>query len=177
MRRRDFISIVGSAAAWPLATRAQQPAMPVIGYLNSGSPDSDGPRLTGLRHGLNEAGYLEGRNLVIEYRWAGNQFDRLPALAVELVQIRVAVIVSLAFLRLSRPRLQPPPSQSCSASASIRFRSDLLQVSIGREATSRASTNSMASWGRRRSRCCTSWYPEPRRSAFWRTRTIRLFMS
>ena len=68
--------------------------MPVIGYLNSGSPDSDGPRLTGLRHGLNEAGYLEGRNLVVEYRWAGNQFDRLPALAVELVQIRVAVIVS-----------------------------------------------------------------------------------
>ena len=68
--------------------------MPVIGYLNSGSPDSDGPRLTGLRHGLNEAGYLEGRNLVVEYRWAGNQFDRLPALAVELVKIRVAVIVS-----------------------------------------------------------------------------------
>ena len=94
MRRRDFISIVGSAAAWPLATSAQQPAMPVIGYLNSGSPDSDGPRLTGLRHGLNEAGYLEGRNLLVEYRWAGNQFDRLPALAVELVQIRVAVIVS-----------------------------------------------------------------------------------
>ena len=96
MKRRGFITLLGSAVtAWPLAARAQQPAMPVIGYLNSGSPDSDTPRLTGLRQGLNETGYVEGRNLVVEYRWAGNQFDRLPALAVDLVQIRVAVIVSL----------------------------------------------------------------------------------
>ena len=68
--------------------------MPMVGYLNSGSPDSDTSRLTGLRQGLNETGYVEGQNLVVEYRWAGNQFDRLPALAVDLVQIRVAVIVS-----------------------------------------------------------------------------------
>jgi putative ABC transport system substrate-binding protein len=76
-----------------LAARAQQ-AMPVIGYLNNGSPESDVPRLTGLRRGLNQTGYIEGRNLVIEYRWAGNQADRLPALAADLVQLRVAVIVS-----------------------------------------------------------------------------------
>jgi len=94
MNRRQMIAALGGAAAWPLAARAQQQALPMIGYLNSGSPDSDSSRLTGLRHGLNEAGYVEGRNLVIEYRWAGNQFDRLPALAVDLVQIRVAVIVS-----------------------------------------------------------------------------------
>src|SRR6516164_118264 len=68
--------------------------MPVVGYLNSGSPDSDTSRLTGLRRGLNETGYVEGRNLMVEYRWAGKQFDRLPALAIDLVQIRVAVIVS-----------------------------------------------------------------------------------
>ena len=68
--------------------------MPVIGYLNFGSPESDASRLTGLRRGLNQTGYVEGRNLVIEYRWAGNQADRLPALAADLVQLRVAVIVS-----------------------------------------------------------------------------------
>ena len=95
IRRREFITALGGAAAvWPLAARAQQAAMPVIGYLNNASPESDVPRLTGLRRGLNQTGYVEGRNLVIEYRWAGNQADRLPALAADLVKLRVAVIVS-----------------------------------------------------------------------------------
>src|ERR1700730_15614507 len=94
LRRREFISALGTAAAWPLAGRAQQGAMPVTGYLNLDSPESDASRLTGLRRGLNEAGYVEGRNFVIEYRWAGNQADRLPALAADLVQLRVAVIVA-----------------------------------------------------------------------------------
>src|SRR5215468_6437188 len=95
MRRREFITLLGSGVAgWPLAALAQQPAIPVIGYLNLGSPESDASRLTGLRQGLNQSGYVEGRNLVIEYRWAGNQADRLPDLAADLVQLRVAVIVS-----------------------------------------------------------------------------------
>jgi putative ABC transport system substrate-binding protein len=94
MRRREFIAALGSAAAWPLAARAQQPAMPVIGYINLGSPESDTHRLTGLRRGLNQTGYVEGRNLVIEYRWAANQADRLATLATDLVQLRVAVIVT-----------------------------------------------------------------------------------
>jgi putative ABC transport system substrate-binding protein len=98
MKRREFIMLIGGAAAWPLAARAQQPAMPVIGYLNNGSPESDASRLTGLRRGLNEIGYVEGRNFVVEYRWAGNQADRLPALAADLVQLRVTVIVAAGLL-------------------------------------------------------------------------------
>src|SRR6516165_2762493 len=99
MRRRDFISLVGgSAVAWPPAARAQQPAIPVIGYLNPGSPESDAPRLTGLRRGLSQTGYVEGRNFVIEYRWAGNQADRVPALTADLVQLQVAVIVAAGAL-------------------------------------------------------------------------------
>jgi putative tryptophan/tyrosine transport system substrate-binding protein len=95
VKRRDFTTLLGgAAAAWPLAGRAQQPALPVVGYLNIGSPESDAPRLTGLRRGLNQSGYVEGRNLVIEYRWAGNQADRMQALAADLVQLRVAAIVT-----------------------------------------------------------------------------------
>jgi putative tryptophan/tyrosine transport system substrate-binding protein len=99
LKRRTFITLLGGAvAAWPLAVRAQQPAIPVIGYLSVGSPESDASRLTGLRRGLNQVGYVEGRNFVIEYRWAGNQADRLPALAADLVQLRVAVIVAAGVL-------------------------------------------------------------------------------
>src|SRR5262249_2979528 len=95
MKRREFITLLdGAAAGLPIAVRAQQSTVPVIGYLNNGSPESDASRLTGLRRGLSQTGYVEGRNLVIEYRWAGNQADRLPALAADLVQLRVAVIVS-----------------------------------------------------------------------------------
>jgi putative ABC transport system substrate-binding protein len=97
MKRRTFITLIGGAAVgWPLSARAQQPAMPVVGYLNiGGSPESDTSRLTGLRRGLNQTGYVEGRNVVIEYRWAGDQADRLPALVADLVQRPVTVIVAV----------------------------------------------------------------------------------
>jgi len=93
MNRRELIALVGGAAVmWPLAARAQR-QMPVIGYLGTGSPESDVNRLTGLKAGLSEAGYAEGRNVAIQYRWAEDQYDRLPGLADDLVSRQVAAIV------------------------------------------------------------------------------------
>lgn len=94
MRRREFILIGGVAAAWPFVARAQKKAMPVMGYLNTGSPGTNPPLLAAFRRGLNEAGYVEGQNLAIEYRWAEGHYDRLPGLAADLVDRRVDLIIA-----------------------------------------------------------------------------------
>src|SRR5215472_8540037 len=94
MRRREFILLLGGGTAWPLAARAQQPPMPVVGFVNSVSPGGSYPPLPAFFKGLGEIGFVEGRNVAIEYRWAEGQYERLPGLIADLVQRKVSVITA-----------------------------------------------------------------------------------
>src|ERR1700676_4171900 len=94
IERRKFLATLGSAAAWPLSPRAQPGVMPVVGFLNAASPDVSAHFVDAFRLGLKETGYIEGQNVAIEYRWAEDHYDRLPALAAELVDRRVSVIAT-----------------------------------------------------------------------------------
>jgi putative ABC transport system substrate-binding protein len=95
MRRREFIGVIGGVVTWPLAARAQRPSMPVVGLLAAPAAASYGYIVDAIRSGLKEAGYIEGQNVAVEYRWADGQYERLPSMAAELVSLRVAVIATV----------------------------------------------------------------------------------
>jgi putative tryptophan/tyrosine transport system substrate-binding protein len=125
MRRREFIAGLGSAAAWPVVARAQQPAMPVIGYLSSRSFEAETPMLAAVRQGLNATGFVEGQNVKIEFRFADGEVDRLPALAIDLVRREPAVIVAVGTDRAAAA------ARSADANIPIVFVSGIDPVLLG----------------------------------------------
>jgi hypothetical protein len=160
MKRREFITLLGGAAgAWPLAARAQQPAVPLIGFLHPSSPSAETYRLRAFRQGLKEGGVIEGENVNIEYRWADNQIDRLPTLATELVQRRVAVIATAESLQSLQPRRRPPRPLLSSLSPKTRWHWAWSQALPGRAATSLGSICSRPSRRPSDWSCFVSWCP------------------
>ena len=157
MKRREFISVLGAAASWPLAARAQQRSVPMIGFLSGASAWEYARVVAAFREGLKEAGYVEGRDVTVEYRWAEGHYERLSALAEDLLSDQVAVIVANGPAALA--------AQSVATSTPIVFVTAAdpvatgLVTSLNRPgATLLASPCSALSWRQRNSRCSMSWF-------------------
>jgi hypothetical protein len=148
MKRREFIKLIGGvAAAWPLVAQAQQQTMPVIGMLNSGPSAPRRDQLEGFHQGLKEAGFVVGQNVTILHLGADDHYDRLPALAAELVHRQVAVIAAMGGQLLHLRQRRPPQRfQSSSPPSPIRSKADSLLVSIVPAATSQVTPASQSSW-------------------------------
>jgi putative tryptophan/tyrosine transport system substrate-binding protein len=180
MRRREFITLIGSAAAAlsPFAARAQQPAMPVIGFLSGRSLASDSHLVVGFRQGLKESGYVEGQNVTIEFRWAEGQFDRLTALAADLVGRQVSVIFAGGLdvqIRAVKAAISATPVVFATAGDPMKLG---LVTSFNRPSgNATAVTVVSARYGPSEWNCCITWYPHPTYSQCWSTPTIRILKS
>jgi ABC-type uncharacterized transport system substrate-binding protein len=174
LRRRQFITLLlgGAAAASPFAARTQQPAMPVVGFLNSTSLHGYRPMLNAFRQGLQLSGYVEGRNVTIEYRWAEGRNDRLPTMAAELVRHQVTVIVAMDTASVLAARAATTAIPIIFYTAATRSNLVWSPASADREAISREWLPWPWSSLRSDCSCCTSWFPPRTTLRFWSTRPI-----